>query len=62
MNRTFSFVPIKVVPAKTNPLHRPAKRLRQETESLLRDMAYVLQLARRVREQILEEAEESVGA
>jgi hypothetical protein len=40
-----------------NPLHRPARQLRQETESMLRDMAYVLELTRRVKGQLLEEKE-----
>ncbi|HWY86830.1 MAG TPA: hypothetical protein VNX28_08900 [Gemmataceae bacterium] len=35
-----------------NPLHRPARQLRQETDSMLRDMAYVLELTRRVKEQL----------
>jgi hypothetical protein len=40
-----------------NPLHRPARQLRVETELMLRDMAYVLELTRRVKEQLLEEKE-----
>jgi hypothetical protein len=55
MNATFVHNIAKATSAKTNPLHRPGKRLRAETEVMLRDMAYVLQLTRRVREQMLQE-------
>jgi len=40
---------------------RPNQRLRDKTETMFRDLAYVLQLTRRVREEILEEREEVVG-
>jgi hypothetical protein len=36
-----------------NPLHRPARQLRLQTEECLRDIAYVLQLTRRIKDQIL---------
>ena len=44
-----------------NPLHRPARQLRQESESMLKDMAYVLELTRRVKEEILEKEKETIG-
>jgi len=49
----------KMTCTKTNPLHRPGKQLRAETESVLRDMAYVLNLTRRVKEQMVEEKQEA---
>jgi hypothetical protein len=36
-----------------NPLHRPARQMRRQTEECLRDIAYVLQLTRQVKDQIL---------
>jgi hypothetical protein len=46
------------IDTKTNPLHRPGRQLRQEAETMLRDMAYVLQLTGQIKEQILREQEE----
>ncbi len=36
-----------------NPLHLPAAALRAESEKVLRDVAFVLALTRRVKEQIV---------
>ncbi len=61
MNRIFTDRLTNQNSANMNPLHRPARRLRQETEGTLREVAYVLQLTRRVKEQILSENEDAVG-
>jgi hypothetical protein len=58
MNRAFTYEALR----KTNPLHRPARQLRKEAADVLREVAYVLQLTRRVKEQILAEEEETVLA
>jgi hypothetical protein len=42
---------------RSNPLHRPGKQLRLETEAMLREMGYVLELTRRIKEQLLEETD-----
>jgi hypothetical protein len=39
--------------AKTHPVYRPTKRLRQDADALLREMGYVLHLVRTVRKQIV---------
>jgi hypothetical protein len=44
---------------KTSPPRRPGQQLRMETETMLRDMAYVLRLTHQVKKQILHEQEES---
>ncbi len=65
MNRIFNNKAITRITRQIrsiNPLHRPGRQLRMETEAALRDMAFVLQLTQRVKEQILEEKEETVGA
>ena len=59
MNRIFNNNTTRE-PRTTNPLHRPAKQLRLETEAALRDMAFVLQLTRQIKDEILAEQEESV--
>ena len=56
-----SFANADTNPNKMNPLHRPAKQLRDRTETMLRDMAYVLQLTRQVKEQIMHATEEVVA-
>jgi len=61
MNRIFNNNSASVPSINNNPMHRPGRQLRQETETMLRDLAYVLQLTRRVKEEILEEREEVVG-
>lgn len=40
-----------------HPALRPGHKLRQDTEAMLLDIAYVLALARRVRDSILEDEE-----
>jgi hypothetical protein len=62
MNRIFNNKAAIRKPLHVNPLQRPGRQLRIETEAALRDMAFVLQLTQRVKEQILEEQEETVGA
>jgi hypothetical protein len=44
---------IRQATAKTHPVYRPTKRLRQDADSLVREMAYVLHLVRTVRKQIV---------
>lgn len=55
MNRIFPRTSAKHAGTPANPLHRPGQQLRHETERALRDMAFVLHLTRKVKEQILDE-------
>jgi hypothetical protein len=59
MNATNLHNRIKTIAAKNQILHVPGRRLRLETERFLRDMAYVMHLTSRVKEQILENEEEA---
>jgi hypothetical protein len=45
----------------TNPLLRPAKKLRRQADDMLREIAFVLELTRQVRDEIVAESESSVG-
>jgi hypothetical protein len=44
---------LKQPAVETHPLYRPTKRLRQDADALLREMAYVLHLVRKVKEQVV---------
>jgi hypothetical protein len=59
MNRIFPRNPYatKSTPKFTNPLHRPGQKTRAEVEAILREVAYVLQLTRRVKAEMLHEDE-----
>lgn len=61
MNRIFTNKYINDKAAPINPLHRPAKQFRVETERALRDMAFVLHLTRKVKDQIMDERKETAG-
>jgi hypothetical protein len=58
MNRIFNNKATTRELRSIDPLHRPARQLRLETEAALLDMAFVLQLTQRIKEEIL--AEEGV--
>jgi hypothetical protein len=47
-------------PRNTNPLLRPAKKLRRQADDMLREIAFVLELTRQVRDEIAE-TENSAG-
>jgi len=56
MNRIF---PRNARPEPTaepaNPYYRPTRRLREDADVMLRDIAFVLSMTRRVKESILED-------
>ncbi len=55
MNRISSMMSPKVVNAHAQRLLKADAQLRQETQDRLRDMAFVLKMAQRVKAQILAE-------
>jgi hypothetical protein len=52
MNASLAHNIVKATAPRTNSLRWPGKQLRRDTDRMLRDIAYVLQLTRRVKEQI----------
>jgi hypothetical protein len=46
-------------PRNANPLLRPAKKHRRQADEMLREIAFVLEMSRRVREEIVAENENS---
>ena len=44
---------------KISPLHRPSNQFRNQTDAMLREMAYVLQVTSRVKDKIMAEREEA---
>ncbi len=57
MNRIFRPASKSQIPSKAIPVVcHPIRRLRQDAEAILRDVAFVLALTRRVKAEIVEEA------
>jgi hypothetical protein len=46
-------------PINTSALLRPAKRLRRQADDMLREIAFVLELTRQVRDEIVAETDNS---
>jgi hypothetical protein len=59
MNATYFHNRISELNDNSNALHMPARHMRQQTEQVLRDMAYVLHLTSRVKQQMREDAPKS---
>ncbi len=53
MNRITSYLP-QTSSNQVHPHYRPTRRLAEDSETTLRDMAYVLSLTRRIRDEIVE--------